>query len=1468
MIPRKQLVTLSVALCLSVTAAGTNIMFADSNVKALCVQHWDSDGDGELSTEEAAGVTTLGTVFRENRDIATFEELSYFTGLTSINDHAFYKSSIQKVSFPESVTEIGEYAFSESDISGELRIPGTVKAIRNYAFDNCKMLTGAILEEGVERFGYLSFTGPISTLSLPSTLAFISSMAVDPYENAYPGMGMFVPVGDLYVYVHSTVPPAINYYAFYYVFGGGHLIVPTGAVKAYKASDAWSQFGEYIEFGDVNEDGIVNDLDLSAIEDYISSGESDFNPLLSDVNFDGVTDEKDVEYLNRYFEKLASLIKFADSNVKSLCVQNWDSDGDGELSIEEAASVTTLGTVFYENRDIVTFEELSYFTGLTSINDHAFYKSSIQKVSFPESVTEIGEYAFSESDISGELRIPGTVKAIRDNAFEDCKMLTNVVLEEGVEQFGNLSFTGPISTLSLPSTLTFISSMGINPYGNVDPGSGVIVPDGDLWVYAHANTPADIHENAFYYVFREAHLVVPLGSLDAYKSHVSWKLFGEYFEFGDVNLDGIVNYLDLSAIEDYISSGESDFDPLLSDVNFDGVTDEKDVEYIKNHIRSSANVITFADSNVKSLCVQNWDIDGDGELSFEEAASVTTLGTVFYENGDIVTFEELRYFTGLTSINDYAFYKSSIQKVSFPESVTEIGEYAFSHSDISGELRIPGTVKVIRNKAFEDCKQLTGVVLEEGVETVGQHSLSGPIRTLSLPSTLTFMSSMAVNVDPTSGTLPDGGLWVYAHANTPADINENAFYYVFDETHLVVPLGSMDAYKSHGSWKLFGEYFEFGDVNLDGIVNYLDLSAIEDYISSGESDFDPLLSDVNFDGVTDEKDVEYIKNHIRSSANVITFADSNVKSLCVQNWDIDGDGELSFEEAASVTTLGTVFYENGDIVTFEELRYFTGLTSINDYAFYKSSIQKVSFPETVTEIGEYAFSESDISGELRIPGTVKAIRNNAFDGCKQLTGVVLEEGVETVGQHSLSGPIRTLSLPSTLTFMSSMAVNVDPTSGTLPDGGLWVYAHANTPADINENAFYYVFDETHLVVPLGSMDAYKSHGSWKLFGEYFEFGDVNLDGIVNYLDLSAIEDYISSGESEFDPLLSDVNFDGVTDEEDVEYIKNHIRSSANVITFADSNVKALCVQNWDSDGDGELSIEEAASVTTLGTVFRENRDIVTFEELSYFTGLTSINDHAFYKSSIQKVSFPESVTEIGEYAFSHSDISGELRIPGTVKAIRNNAFDGCKQLTGVVLEEGVETVGQHSLSGPIRTLSLPSTLTFMSSMAVNVDPTSGTLPDGGLWVYAHANTPADINENAFYYVFDETHLVVPLGSMDAYKSHGSWKLFGEYFEFGDVNLDGIVNDMDLSAIKDYISSGEPEFNPLLSDVNFDGVTDEKDVEYIKNHIGITTSVNSIDITPIDTRIYTIDGRRLPDNVTVSSLPHGIYILNGRKFIVE
>ncbi|MCR4853364.1 MAG: leucine-rich repeat protein [Prevotella sp.] len=338
---------------------------------------------------------------------------------------------------------------------------------------------------------------------------------------------------------------------------------------------------------------------------------------------------------------------------------------------------------------------------------------------------------------------------------------------------------------------------------------------------------------------------------------------------------------------------------------------------------------------------------------------------------------------------------------------------------------------------------------------------------------------------------------------------------------------------------------------------------------------------------------------------------------------------------------------------------------------------------------------------------------------------------------------------------------------------------------------------------------------------------------------------------------------------------------ADNISFADAVVKALCIQHWDTDGDEELSMEEAAAVTTLGGVFRENIEIASFDELQFFTGLTSIDDYAFYKSTVQKVAFPATVTAIGEYAFSESCIGSELRVPGTVKEIKNYAFYSCRSLASVVLEEGVEVVGWHTFSGPITTMVLPKSLTFIKSMGVdpyvNANTSSGIfLPEGDLWVFARAEEPAPINDFAFYYVYGDGHLVVPSGCVDAYTGVLGWSQFREYIEMGDVNADGSVNHFDVVLLRDYLDGKDVELkNDLLADVNGDGVSDEQDYEELKDRVYIDDGTPTM-IAEAETKeqsvpegVYTIDGRKVLDDVSqLQSLRPGIYISGGRKFIVR
>ena len=115
---------------------GTYIVFADPKVETICVNHWDADGDGFLSYEEAAVVTNLGNVFEYNHEITSFDELQYFTGLTFFNEYEFYYcDNLTSVGLPENVTSIGYAAFGNCySLSGSLTIGENVNYIGGGAF--------------------------------------------------------------------------------------------------------------------------------------------------------------------------------------------------------------------------------------------------------------------------------------------------------------------------------------------------------------------------------------------------------------------------------------------------------------------------------------------------------------------------------------------------------------------------------------------------------------------------------------------------------------------------------------------------------------------------------------------------------------------------------------------------------------------------------------------------------------------------------------------------------------------------------------------------------------------------------------------------------------------------------------------------------------------------------------------------------------------------------------------------------------------------------------------------------------------------------------------------------------------------------------------------------------------------------------------------------------------------------------
>ncbi|MBO6081713.1 MAG: leucine-rich repeat protein [Bacteroidales bacterium] len=125
------------------------------------------------------------------------------------------------------------------------------------------------------------------------------------------------------------------------------------------------------------------------------------------------------------------------------------------------------------------------------------------------------------------------------------------------------------------------------------------------------------------------------------------------------------------------------------------------------------------------------------------------------------------------------------------------------------------------------------------------------------------------------------------------------------------------------------------------------------------------------------------------------------------------------------------------------------------------------------------------------------------------------------------------------------------------------------------------------------------------------------------------------------------------------------------IEFADDVVKAICVARWDTDGDGELSFDEAAAVTTIPySAFAGNTTITSFDEFQYFTGVSRLQYDGDYD---------EGMVYFG--TFSDCTALTSISLPSTLQTITFGCFRGCSGLAKITIPASVTTIQQVAFLG-------------------------------------------------------------------------------------------------------------------------------------------------------------------------------------------
>lgn len=142
-------------------------------------------------------------------------------------------------------------------------------------------------------------------------------------------------------------------------------------------------------------------------------------------------------------------------------------------------------------------------------------------------------------------------------------------------------------------------------------------------------------------------------------------------------------------------------------------------------------------------------------------------------------------------------------------------------------------------------------------------------------------------------------------------------------------------------------------------------------------------------------------------------------------------------------------------------------------------------------------------------------------------------------------------------------------------------------------------------------------------------------------------------------------------------------------------------------------------------------------------------------SGCNTTKIPESVTAIGNNAFDGYKLLGTIELPENINSIGERAFAKCELLSCVVLPKNVSSVGKFAFSGC-------NELTQ---------------------VYSYIAEPFAINSNVFSATAKENAtLYVPQGTLDLYKEADGWKEFANIVEMSIGDVEQISSESGVSAV--------------------------------------------------------------------------------------
>lgn len=270
----------------------------------------------------------------------------------------------------------------------------------------------------------------------------------------------------------------------------------------------------------------------------------------------------------------------------------------------------------------------------------------------------------------------------------------------------------------------------------------------------------------------------------------------------------------------------------------------------------------------------------------------------------------------------------------------------------------------------------------------------------------------------------------------------------------------------------------------------------------------------------------------------------------------------------------------------------------------KKTLLHFSFPEKITYIGSYAFSNTSLSGAVIIPDDVIVIGQDAFRGTL-IGSVSFSPRLNRIGSYAFSyctSLTGTLTLPETLTYIGHHAFENCSFTGEL---------HLpNSLEYIGEYAFYDCgFFVGNLRIPDKITELYGLTFGCNSSKNPFRNGTLDLNNVTKY------------GERDF--------------------------------------VNCAFI--------GELIIPEG-TIEIPNHFFQNYQNCANLTRVVFPNSLRRIGEKAFdgQRKICKNIVFPEGLVLIGESAFNSCSQIPSIELPSTIQMIGQTAFKGCSNLSNII----------------------------------------------------------------------------------------------------------------------------------------------------------------------------------------------------------